>query len=151
MRSSLVSLFLLALLSNGAALASPPPLADKVVEHLEFMGYDVSVDEEVIRAIHSQNLNLVIQDFRGGMLAIAYFGGSDYGKTHRIEWMELVNRLNMEAAAARYYIDDDGDLAIEGYYPGEYSKKSFSAFLDAFNLESSNLSEVADEFERYVE
>ena len=150
MKKHLFLLVLLAVFSLGESLAAPPDNSIDIIKHLEFEGYDVSMDSNRIKATHSRELNVLLQKYRGGMLVTAFFGGSDYGKQNRGEWLVLINKLNQGAAAARYYIDKDGDMAIEAYYPGEYNKKAFSAFLDAFNLERSHLSEVGSEIRKFL-
>jgi hypothetical protein len=146
-------LTLLILLASGISplLAAPPENSGDVIKHLEFMGYEVSMDDERILANHSSNLNILIKSYRGGMLVTSYFRGTEYGQSNKSSWLTLINELNQNAAAARYYVDNDGDMAIEAYYPGDYNKKSFSAFLDAFNLDRDQLSEVSDEMVKYVE
>ena len=121
------------------------------INHLEFLGYDVSDNDERLRVTHAQNLNFSLKKFRGGVLITTFFGGSEYGKNNRGSFLALVNKLNQGAVVARYYVDSDGDMVIEGYCPGEYNKKTFSAFLDAFNFEKSNLSENSDEIAECIE
>ncbi|RME07468.1 MAG: hypothetical protein D6812_00085 [Deltaproteobacteria bacterium] len=144
----LVALFLLPAVPSPAA---PPDHAVDLIKHLEFLGYDVSMDSERIIAKHSKHLNILLKKYRGGILVTAYFGGSAYGKQHRTEWLSVINALNQEAAAARYYLDGDGDLIIEGYYPGDYDKKSFGLFIETFNLEGMNLAKKSNDLMKYLE
>ncbi len=141
---------LISIIITSVSYATPPKHASDVMKHLEFLGYDVSMDTKRIKAIHPTYLNIFIRQYRGGMLVTAFFGGSKYGKNNKDSWLILLNKLNKNATAAKYYIDDDGDMTIEAYYPGEYNKKSFSAFLDAFNLESIQLVQVADKIKKYL-
>jgi hypothetical protein len=143
---------ILALVYSGAGFGVPPDNSGDIAKHLEFLGYQVKVDDHVIQALHParRHFNMVIKKYRGGMLVDTFFRGSDYGKSHMDAWLTLINKLNKKAAAARYYIDDDGDMIIEGYYPGEYNKQAFATFLDAFDLERSHMVEFATEIKMYV-
>ena len=149
MKKIIVIFALMLIVSTG--YAKPPENSSDVIKHLEFLGYEVSMNSTRIKAKHSKNLNLLIRKYRGGILATAYFVSSEYGKSNKSSWLHLINKLNRKAAAARYYLDSDGDMLIEGYYPGDYNKKSFSAFLDAFNLERRHISEVSNEIKKYLE
>jgi len=123
--------------------AAQIPNVQEIVDHLKFMGYQVTVgeDQDKIEVTHPVHLNFLLRPFRGGLLISTYFIATEYGKANRAEFVEFANELNVEAAAARYYIDKDGDLAIEGYYPGDYDKSRFQVFLDAFNLTQGQLAE----------
>lgn len=141
---------LLAATWSALSFASPPDNAADVIKHLEFQGYDVAMNSKRIKATHAKELNILIKKYRGGMLTTSMFAGSEHGKKNRNDFIGLINKLNQKAAAARYYVDDEGDLIIEAYYPGSYNKQAFSAFLDAYNLERSHLSAVLDDLKVYL-
>jgi hypothetical protein len=138
------------LLGLQFSYAKPPKNAAEVMEHLEVLGYDVSMNTKRIKAKHDKYLNIFLKQYRNGILVTAFFGATDYGKKHRKEFETLLNKLNADAAAGRYYVDKDGDLAIEAYYPGPYQKKNFTAFLDAFNYEQDNLAENLSELNKFI-
>jgi hypothetical protein len=152
-KSKILVISVAMLLAFGAnqLAAAPPENSGDVIKHLEFLGYEVSSNSNGIQAKHSKNLNISLKKYRGGILATTFFRGSDYGKNNKSSWLAILNKLNMKAAAARYYIDGDGDLVIEGYYPGTYNKAAFSAFLEAYNLERNHLYEVSDEIKPYLQ
>ena len=135
----------------AVAVASPPENASDIIRHLEFMGYDTSMDSDGIEAKHTKYLNFFLKTYQGGILFRTFFTASDYGREHRSEWFELINKLNADSTASRYYIDEDGDLILEAYYPGVYEKQRFGVFVDAFNVELEHLKEVWDDLKKYVE
>ena len=145
-------LIMVVVLSAGIVNAGVPEKADDVTNHLEFMGYSVTdSDGEYLRATHDTHVNIVLKAFRGGILLTAYMGGSSYAADHYDDFCELVNGLNANAAAARYYVDSDIDLTIEGYYPGKYDRTQFSVYMEAFNLVISELAAEYDELEKYLD
>lgn len=146
-----IVLVLALMMITSAPYAEPPENSSDVIKHLEFLGYEVSMDSEYLAAKHSTNMSILIKNYRGGMLTTAFFGGTEYGKINKNTWLSLINKLNQKAVAVRYYLDSDGDMIIQGYYPGDYNKKTFSTYLDAFNLASDNIREISDEIEKYVE
>lgn len=147
------SLFALLLLCITAlpALAAPPDEVDDITSHLEFMGYDVTVNQERLSAKHGNNPNILLKKFRGGILISGFYTGTAYAKSHRSQFMATVNNLNNESIAGRFYVDKDGDLVLEGYYPGPYNKKAFSAFMDNFNQTNKLLSGHFTELKDFIE
>lgn len=135
---------------NVSAVAAPPEKAGDIMEHLSFLGYKVSMDEKRITADHEEHLYFALKKYRTGMLATAFFGGSDYGKQNMGAFLQRVNELNRSAAVNRYYVDVDGDLAIEAFYPGEYDKQAFSAFMQVVQRAADELQEV-DDIAAYLE
>lgn len=105
----------------------------KIIEHLKFLGYEVSVQGPVIRARHKVELNLLIKVYEQGFMMKAVFAGSEHAKKNLVEFMALVNECNKLAKLNRYYIDEDGDLIIEALFPGYYEKSVFGNVLSLFN------------------
>ena len=134
------------------ALAEGPAHAREIIRQLQSLGYQAELEGgDQIRATHGDRLNLQLKDFRGGILVASYFGHKPDAGKHRSGFLEVVNRLNRGAVAARFYIDEDGDLAIEGWYPGEYEPERFAVFLRAFDDERDNLVRNLDRLGRYIE
>lgn len=151
MKRILIAFALLVTFGVAPALADPPNKSDDVVAHLKSRGYDATADNQRLTAKHETHLNLFMKQYRGGILVTSFFGGNDYGKAHRNEFLAVVNQLNENAAAARYYVTPDGNLAIEGYYPGDFNAVSFSAFMDAFELEKENIQRLIGELGKFVD
>ncbi len=148
--TKILTLFITLFLTLQFAQARPPENATQIMEHLEILGYDVNMDTKHIKARHKKYLNIFLKKYRDGILVTAFFGSSKYAAAHRDAYLRLVNKLNRDAAAARYYVDKQGDLRIEGYYPGPYHKKNFTAFIDTFNLEKANLSDKLDTLKKFL-
>jgi hypothetical protein len=79
-----------------------------------------------------------------------YYGATPYGKSHRDELLREINTLNRMAIAGRYYLDEEGDLILEGYYPGAYDRQSFGVFLESFNEEKKNLAKRIGSLQKYL-
>ena len=151
MKIKIIGIGIALALAFTSANASPPKDASEVKAHLEFLGYEISSSSQRMKATHATELNFFMKSFRGGILVTAFFGGNDLSKRNKAAFLEVLNSLNAKSAASRYYVDGDGDMAIEAYYPGSYDKKSFAAFLDAFQLERANIAELGDEITMFLE
>ncbi len=147
----LIGFLLVLLLGLSSVWAKMPEQADKIMNHLEFLGYDVSQNGQRIAARHEKYLNLLIRSYEGGILVSGFFRGTEFGKANQAKWLEILNKLNRKSTVAKYYIDKDGDLAIEAYYPGVYNKKAFGIFID--NLQQDNLQFVLyyDQLAKFIE
>lgn len=109
------------------------------VTHLEFQGYKVEARDGYFRASHDRYLNVLFKEFRGGVLFTIVFGGSDFAKDNLEAFKELVNELNARFAAARAYVDGDGDFMMEGFFPMPYNKAAFVTFLEAIHADEGAL------------
>lgn len=136
----------------GTVQAALPQKADELKSHLEFLGYEITISDEVMRATHPTNLNVVLKGFRGGILVQSYLTASDYAKEHPTELMRFANTLNENATVARMYVDKDGDLALEAWFPGQYEKARFSLFLEEWHKDTIvTLRQQADQVRTLVE
>ncbi|NPA05961.1 MAG: hypothetical protein GXO54_00965 [Chloroflexi bacterium] len=106
---------------------------DPFLEHLRFLGYEVQPDEQYVRAYHPTRWNLLVREFRGGVLFTTFLGGSAYAKQHPEAYLALINALNRGATVARFYADKDNDLVMEAYWPGPYDRESFAQFMDLWD------------------
>ncbi len=125
--------------------AAAPLLSDETDEnfgmfqtHLEFLGYTCQTKpgesgprlscktKESVPDMH-------IQRKGAGYLITFYRIATDEGRKNEKGMLSLVNRLNSDAMLARFYRDEAGDLIMEAYYPGSYSKDSFTSFVSAFH------------------
>jgi len=41
---------------------------DQIRTHLEFLGYDVTKDDDLVKAVHRSKPNILFRPFRGGIL-----------------------------------------------------------------------------------
>jgi hypothetical protein len=133
-----------ALAQEAAPKAAQPDTTQQLVNHLEFAGYTVTREGSTVVAKHPTSWTLSVKEFQGGLLVSAYLAGSARTKEDRAGFLELINTLNTNARGCRYYADKDSDLAIEAWYPGEYDKPHFSAFLDNWKADVDALKETAN-------
>jgi hypothetical protein len=137
------------LLSAGAE-AGPFAGSDDYRQHFEFLGYTVEDGEKSLFAKHPDRLDVSIRSFNGGVLIVTIFGTTARAKKDRPGFLTFLNAMNTDAVVGRYYVDDEDDVIIEGWYPGTYDRTRFGLFLDNFNLVSDQLTD-SDEAQDYLE
>ena len=140
-----------AFLATSPAFAVLPDNASEIKSHLEFMGYDVSYFKEHIVAKHPVHPNIVIGQHTTGLVVSKPYKSTERGRQNRTKLISLANDLNAAAMAVRYYVDKDGDLIVEAYYPGSYNKQSFSLFIDAVNMMQKQIAGNIKELSLYLE
>lgn len=131
------------LFAAAVALAQPPEDAAAFVTHLEFGNYTVETGETALTASHETNLNMILKAYKGGVLLQTYLETSE--KKKKKDLTATINKLNTNAIAARYYLDDEGDTMIEAWFPGGYDKKRFGTFLEAWHADTMGQSAVLAE------
>lgn len=137
--SALLLMLALTLAGVCPALADIPAESGEITTHLEFRGYSWEEEEGWLTFVHEERLPFILMAFRGGILIQSWFDGTEYAAEHSDEFRIVVNSLNTSATVMRFYIEEDGDLAMEAWYPGTYNKQTFSAFVDAWIEDSSVL------------
>ncbi len=124
---------------------------DQVRRHLEFLGYAVSDEGEGrIGAKHAVRPNLVARDFRGGCLLTAYFRKGSTAERNRLGFLEAINGLNSPAAVARFYADDDGDLATEAFFNYPYDRGSFGQFMTLWDQDFDRMLSSSSEMAKFL-
>lgn len=106
--------------------------SEEVATHLEFLGYEVTESDTNLTAKHETKLDVLLQNYQGGTLLQSFLGVEN----HEDEALPMANLLNTGAAVARFYVDGDGDLAIEAWMPGNYDKGRFATFLVAWDADT---------------
>jgi hypothetical protein len=109
----------------------------KYRNHLEYNGYHVDEEDEVILCRHPRKSNLILREIphRGVLVSTFYVFESSI---RRVEILEYVNQLNSEFLFLKAYMDEDNDedersLIMETFFEGHYDRSNFSLLLE--NLE----------------
>ena len=88
---------------------------------------------------------MILKGYKGGVLLQTYFETSDWDIKDK-DLVEMVNRLNAAATVARFYIDGDEDTMVEAWFPGDYDRKRFSTFLEAWHGDTSGQYPLVGEY-----
>lgn len=101
--------------------------------HLEFHGYRVQEDQELIFCRHQRKHNLVIRNVpeRGVLISTMY---NINEAIKRIELLEFLNRINSELFFSKAYADEENTFVVETFFEGNYDRNNFTLILD--NLET---------------
>jgi hypothetical protein len=115
---------------------------NRMAEHLQFLGYEIAREGELILARHPRKLNIVMKPFGGGVLIASILACAGEAKRDRQGYLDVINTLNARAALARFYADEDSDLRMEAWHPDAYDRHTFSAFMGLWDHDSRLLLEV---------
>ncbi len=126
----------------------------RMSDHLGFLGYRCAVEEggKKLRCVTEKaNLNFSINRQSGGYLIASFFRGSRYARENLNAFLNLINNFNNAAVATRYYLDADGDLAMELWLPGAYIRDDFGNAIENFNKDWSRLMrKYGDEVKQFL-
>lgn len=75
----------------------------------------------------------------------AEFGCRPDAKDALAEKLEFANSFNGKASVARAYVESDGDIMVEAWYPRAYVREDFGVFIDNFqnDIDASVSSDLA--------
>ena len=124
------------------------PLA-RYRNHLEFHGYHIEEDDNVILCRHSSKTNLMLKAVsdRGVLISTIY---SCKSNIKRINLLEYMNTLNYEFVFMKAYVNEENALMMETFLEGIYDRTNFSLLLD--NIEHDMGTFGGNEFtEQYLE
>lgn len=137
---------------------TPPKILSDIMNHLEFMGYEVgetqTEDTGLIRllATNKNRSNLFITYFPSvDMLTFAavYTIKQITDEVNKHKFLEAINQLNGTTIVSVLYANPDfNSISGSAWYPGTYSRKEFSNFLDFFEGEINRVlrSDILKEF-----
>lgn len=109
---------------------------DQITEALEQFGYTIDDHgDEVFEASHQERWNFVYTQDVGGLLLRSSIEAA--ATASDLELYDLINDVHNEAAVIRMYLDDDGDLALEAWWPPAFDPDAFEMFVQAWNRDIS--------------
>jgi hypothetical protein len=122
-----------------SAWAELPGDVEEFVNHLGFLGYESEEKDTYISVTHDEKTSFTLQEYEGGILVRGFYGGSEYSKTHKGQFLGIVNELNVSATVMRAFVDSDGDLGLEAWFPADYDKARFAIFVEAWQSDTGDL------------
>ena len=96
----------------------------QVAQHLTRLGYEIEEEEHFVRATHENHPIILIRGFEAGVMLVTAFKVSENSDEHST--LYFVNDLNLQAIAARYVVDKDGDFTMEMWQPSPYDPEVFT-------------------------
>ncbi len=120
-------------------------LFNQITNHLEFIGYEIGKPEEIddskhirVLATNERRSNLLITFNYSGMITFLSLFTLDKNKTtnNHNEALKVVNKMNLDSAICSFSLSENNEsLLVSSWYPGEYSKKLFSNFLETYEAD----------------
>lgn len=127
------------LFSITTVSAQQRTLSEAISEHLSYLGYSTSRAKNTISAKHHIKPGFDILVVNNGVLFRAWFQHKEFPENRKGEYISAVNSLNINSTVAKFYVDQELDLIIEGWYPLPYNKKSFSNFVATWEHDFSKI------------
>lgn len=125
-----------------------PALLSRFADHLEFLSYDVKIEEGRFLAVHADKMNLLARAFPYGLVFTAGWNPSPRGLEDKPGFLEFVNYLNRNAIVCRAYLDRDLALVFEAWHPADYERKRFGLFMDIWHRDTIGQLREASEISR---
>ncbi|MDW8146500.1 MAG: hypothetical protein RMJ48_09420 [Roseiflexaceae bacterium] len=110
--------------------------------HLQFLGYEVSVDEKTVLARHPTKPNIIIQMFNEGVLFASISGCGEAASLDRTGFLEFINAANGHATVSRYYAGTNNNFFLEAWHSGDYRQVDFARFVSLWEMDFERLKQV---------
>ncbi|OGC68603.1 hypothetical protein A2415_01165 [candidate division WWE3 bacterium RIFOXYC1_FULL_39_7] len=131
--------------TDGIKFSTKSKEASKVVDHLEFLGYSISDNgskDDLVKfiAFHKVKNNLFVNYSPAtGFIVYTMFSlNQEKISKKRKELLEILNKANNFTHLCAFSISEgeQPSLISATWYPPEYSKSTFSDFLDLFEQDT---------------
>ncbi|MBR8830424.1 MAG: hypothetical protein N5P05_000106 [Chroococcopsis gigantea SAG 12.99] len=118
------------------------PLA-KFRNHLEFNGFHVDEEEDVILCRHPRKYNMLIRNVpeRGVLISVLYTVNDNI---KRVDLLEYLNQINMEILFSKTYVDEENNFILDTFFEGDYDRSNFSLILENIEADLSFIGEHPD-------
>lgn len=123
------------------------------IKHLESIGYDIepAKDKDIFFAKHKIRGDLLVREYRNGILIQRFLKPNKYAKLNRMAFLEMLNQFNASSYITTCSSKKDGSLIMSSAYVGKYDKKTFGDFLDAWKFDSEDRVFQNKDFKRFIE
>ena len=125
-----------------------PTTFSEFANHLEFLSYDVTLEEGRFLATHPDKMNLLARLFPYGIIFTAGWNPAPRALEDKAGFLEFVNYLNRNAIVCRAYLDRDSALVFEAWHPADYDRKRFGVFMDIWHRDTIGQLREASEISR---
>lgn len=144
MKQFLLGLVVVGLCALPASAAGVPVVGDKLMQHLEGLGYTCTIENKAqkekayVVADHEEEYRFTFMKLAGGVVFRTLF---TLNADKKKEWgeakiLQAINEANAEAALLKVYLFEDGEtVALEAWQSDSYEKPGFSNFLDLYRGE----------------
>lgn len=100
-------------------------------EHLSFLGYDVTKEDDEWKAVGSATPNtILVREVSGGLHFLVAYTNEDVKLTP-----DSINEINQGTWVSKFVLIDNDTITIEAWYPASYDRRSFGSFFDTLKLE----------------
>ncbi|NKB81964.1 MAG: hypothetical protein GKS05_08770 [Nitrospirales bacterium] len=144
-----LSLMLLSLVMFGVTTAEAQVTRDKIIEHLEFLGYTSEKVDQGIKATHPTKFGFVLVELLDGLIIQSVFAGVPLDQNDAAR-LTAVNTLTTSAAVARFFWASSGELAMRAWFPGGYEKARFTPFIEAWEQDSLTIRTTYETLKPYL-
>ena len=120
-----------------------------IVKHLEYLGYEIFIENNFIIIDKSDHKQLRIRDGENFL----YFNSDYIFNPNTCEdeggWLKFVNMLNAESKISTFF-KTDNRLNIFAAYFGTYDKTAFRLFFEGFEFDCNSFILSQDESDHYL-
>ena len=120
-----------------------------IVKHLEYLGYEIFVDNSFIILVKPDHKQLRIRDGDDFLFFNCDYLFNSNTVKDEIGWLKFINMLNAESKISTFF-KTDNLLNIFAAYFGSYEKNSFRSFFEGFEFDCNTFVLSQDESDHYL-
>jgi hypothetical protein len=101
-----------------------------VKNHLEFLGYEIRIEDAVCYATNPQKTNFSFYELNGILYFLKGVYSQEDAKEMRTDFLEFLNRINRLTCVTRFILTSEFDVMASATHLGGYEKITFGRFHD---------------------
>lgn len=110
------------------------PLFRHIAGHLEHYGYEVNVEDNILKVTHPRKPIFWAFTRGAGAHFRCVFPLGEKAIKQPAALLEFVNKTNTENVVSKFYVEGE-TLCISAWYPNAYDKSAFSEFFEQYTWE----------------
>ena len=152
-------LLIVLLLGSGAFVhAEEGGGRERIVEHLEFLGYQCEPFHQGVKVTHPSKIGFLLVPLKDGIMVQAAFAGIEsQSQSSSVSStdddpsrLSIINSLNQRASVSRFFWAETGELVIRASVLGAYDKRRFSTFMQAWEKDGQTLGQSYQHLRPYL-
>lgn len=118
------------------SLTTQPPVQviniEPFINHIEFVNYSVEKSDDGQVYIANGSAPFIMLPVEGYLYIEMSYNTKPAARRDRLAFLEFINNLHVNNDVVSFSVNGDSELVMRYAYLGEYDKKSFGFFIDAW-------------------
>ena len=116
------------------------PIIHAIVNHLEFLGYEVAINDPLGQVFHPRKFNFSFYRAQVDIVTfVVLLPSKEYGRVMQEDFYRFINAVNESDFVGHFSITEDFDIMAKFAYVGNYNKATFARMFELWEVDIGSL------------